>query len=79
MEYNYKRGNKMNHTDLLKEGTLNDDLIHYPPHGKVFKGNYIAIIERYTFANEWCNRKELIRFRSKKQLYKYLNKHYPNY
>lgn len=66
-------------TELLQEGVLNDDVIHYPEEGKIFKGRYIAIIERYEFANEWSNQKIVRRFRSEESLEKYLNKHYPNY
>jgi hypothetical protein len=64
---------------LLKEGVLNDDVIMYPEEGKVFKGNYIAIVERYEYANEWSDTKVVKRFRDENQLEKYLNKFYPNY
>ena len=66
-------------TELLRQGALNDDVIHYPEEGKIFKGGYIAIIEEWTFLNEWNNRKEVRRFRSQKSLNEYLSKNYPNY
>ena len=65
--------------ELLKEGVLNDDVIMYPEEGKVFKGNYIAIVERYEYANAWSDAKVIKRFRDESQLEKYLNKFYPNY
>ena len=65
--------------ELLREGVLNDDVIHYPENGKVFKGNYIAIVERYEYANEWSNKRIVKRFRNEESLKKYLDKFYPNY
>jgi len=66
-------------TVVLMEGVLNDDVIHYPLKGKVFSGNYIAIVERYEYANEWSDTKVVKRFRNENQLEKYLDKFYPNY
>lgn len=65
--------------ELLKEGVLNDDVVMYPESGKVFKGNYIAIIERYEYANAWSNKRIVKRFRNEESLNKYLDKFYPNY
>ena len=66
-------------TELLCEGVLNDNVIHYPDEGKIFKGGYIAIVEEYIPVNDWSNRKQLKRFRSKERLQAYLGKHYSNY
>jgi len=65
-------------TELLCEGVLNDNLIHYPNEGKIFKGGYIAIIEEHIPVSEWSNRKRVTRFRSKERLQAYLDKHYRN-
>jgi hypothetical protein len=62
---------------ILKEKTLSDDLLLMPSEGKVFNGNYIAIIKKYVYLNEWSDREEVRRFRSEKQLKKYLSKNYP--
>lgn len=64
---------------ILKAGTLNDDILKISDKGKVFKGGYIAIIEYYTFENEWCNSVKYVRFRSQKSLDKYLKSHYPEF
>ena len=66
-------------TYILNEGTLNDNLICTAEEGKVFKGNYIAIIKEYSFLNSWQNKETLKRFRSEKSLENYLNKNYPQF
>jgi hypothetical protein len=66
-------------TELLQEGVLNDSVIMYPDKGKVFKGQYIAIIKEYRFLNEWNNQEQVKRFRTEESLEKYLAKNYPNY
>ena len=66
-------------TDILQEGVLNDDYIIYPEQGKVFKGNYIAIVVEYRYATAWSNSEHTRKFRSEFQLNKHLKKHYPNY
>ncbi len=63
---------------ILKERPLSDDLLLMPSEGKVFKGNYIAIVKEYVYLNEWSDREEIRKFRSEKQLKKYLSKNYPN-
>lgn len=65
-------------TELLSEGVLNDNVIHYPEDGKIFKGGYIAAIEEHVPVSEWSNRKQIKRFRSQNSLDKYLAKNYPN-
>jgi len=64
---------------ILKENVLTDDVLHLPNVNYLFKGGLIAIIESYTFQNTWSDKKELINFRSRKSLQKYLSKHYPNF
>ena len=67
------------HQFILRENTLTDNVLILPEEGKVFKGNYIAIIKEYKFLNEWSNKLEIKRFRSFEQLEKHLNKFYPEF
>lgn len=62
---------------VIKERTLNDDTLHIADNGKVFSGNYVAILERFSFANEWSDKKEIKRFRKMDTLHSYLSKNYP--
>ena len=64
---------------ILKENVLTDDILHVPNKGKVFKGNYIGIVEQYTFLNAWNDKKTVKRFRSQERLNKFLDKNYPNF
>ena len=61
---------------ILREGVLNDNTLTLADEGKVFKGNYIAILKEYVFASAWHNTEVTTRFRNEKQLHKYLNKNY---
>ena len=51
-------------TELLKEGVLNDDVLHIAPEGYRFKGGYTAIVEYYTYASAWHNHKHTRRFKT---------------
>jgi hypothetical protein len=64
---------------ILKENVLTDNLLHIPREGKVFKGNYIAIIEEYTFLNAWNDKRSVKRFRKQDKLDSYLSKNYPEF
>lgn len=64
---------------ILKENVLTDNILFVADKGKVFKGNYVAIIKEYVFKNSWSDREVIKRFRSEEALTKYLNKKYPNY
>lgn len=64
---------------VLQENALTDNLLHIPEDGKVFKGNYVAIIEEYVFLNSWSDRKIVKRFRKESTLNKYLDKNYPDF
>lgn len=64
---------------ILKENVLTDNILFVADKGKVFKGNYVAIIKEYVFQNSWSDREVIKRFRSKEALTAYLNKKYPNY
>jgi len=64
---------------VLFEGVLNDDMLHIANEGKVFKGGYIAVIEYYTFLNEWNNKKHYKYFRTLATLERYITKKYPDY
>jgi hypothetical protein len=66
-------------TIILRDGVLNDDTLHIAREGKVFKGNYIAIIEYYTFQNAWYNKRHIKRFRNQESLNKYLFINYPEF
>jgi hypothetical protein len=64
---------------ILRENTLTDNVLLLAEEGKVFKGNYIAIIEEYTYANEWSDKLSVKKFRSHDRLNEYLDKHYPEF
>lgn len=66
-------------TYILNEGVLNDDTLLLPDENKVFKGQYIGIIEYWTYQNCWSNNKHVIKFRTENRLQQYLKKHYPNF
>jgi hypothetical protein len=61
---------------LLKENVLTDNVLLVASEGKVFKGGYIATVKENTFLNAWQDKETVKRFRSKEQLFKYLNKSY---
>jgi hypothetical protein len=61
---------------ILKESVLNDDTLIVSDKGKIFKCGYVAIIEYWTFQNEWSNKKHIKRFRSKQSLMAFINKNY---
>lgn len=65
---------------ILKENVLSDNLLLLADNGKVFKGNFIAIIREYGYQNCWADKliKE-VKFRNEKTLYNYLYKHYPEF
>lgn len=64
---------------ILREGVLNDDTLYLPDTDMLFKGNYIAILKRYTYQNEWSNSLQVKKFRSESSLEKYLEKNYPEF
>lgn len=67
-------------THTIREGVLNDDLLHIiTDDSKVFKGGYKAVIEYYTYANEWSDRVNFKRFRSLDRLHEYLDRNYKGY
>jgi hypothetical protein len=63
-------------TFILKEGVLNDAILLIPDKGKIFKGNYIAVLKYYKFLNSSSNKEYIVKFRSIDRLKKYLNKNY---
>ena len=69
----------MAQTFVLQENVLTDNLLTIPEDGKIFKGNYIAIIEEYSFLNSWCDQLKVKRFRKQNLLDKYLQKNYPEF
>jgi hypothetical protein len=62
---------------MLREGVLNDDILTLPEKGKVFKGQYVALVKYYKFATAWSNSEHVKRFRSRERLEQYLDKNYP--
>lgn len=58
---------------------LNDDTLYLADEGKVFPGNYVAILEYYTFANEWSDKKHTKAFLSHETMQKFINKRYPDF
>ena len=66
-------------TYILKENVLSDDELLLADEGKIFKGGYIAILKIHTYLNSWNDEQTIKRFRSEKELQKYLNKYYPTF
>lgn len=64
---------------ILRENVLTDDILFVPSEGKVFKGNYIAIIKEYTFQNAWTDKLKVKKFRSEERLTKHLSTKYPEF
>lgn len=64
---------------ILRENVLTDNVLLLAEEGKVFKGNYIAIIREYFYATSWSDREKITRFRNESALNKYLNKNYPEF
>jgi len=62
---------------ILRENTLTDNILLIASKGKIFPGKYIAIIKEYHFRNAWSDEETIKKFRSKNQLFKYLDKKYP--
>jgi hypothetical protein len=61
---------------ILKENVLTDNILLIADKGKVFKGNYIAIIKEYHFSTSWSDKETVKRFRNLNQLHKYLSVNY---
>jgi hypothetical protein len=66
-------------TFILRERPLTDNILMLADEGKVFKGNYIAIIKENTFLNEWSDKERVKKFRKQKMLDNYLTKNYPEF
>ena len=66
-------------TFILSERVLTDNVLLLPDNGKVFKGNYIAIIKEYRFLNAWSDKERILKFRKQERLEKYLTKNYPEF
>jgi len=64
---------------ILKENVLTDNVLLMSDEGKVFKGNYIAIIREYTYSTAWSDKLSVKKFRSKDILVNYINKKYPEF
>jgi hypothetical protein len=63
---------------ILKENVLTDDILLVPKNGKIFKGQFVAVIKSYSFANSWNDEETVHRFRSKERLLSFLDKNYPH-
>lgn len=66
-------------TFILRERPLTDNILMLADEGKVFKGNYIAIIKENTFLNAWSDKESVKKFRKQESLNNYLNKNYPEF
>ena len=66
-------------TVILNERPLNDDTAYIADDGKVFKGNLVAIVEYYTFANEWSDRYHRRGFKTIDALHKFVDNRYPEF
>ena len=66
-------------TYLLKENTLSDDVLLLADDGKIFAGGYFAIVEFFTYANEWSDKKHIQKFRSQKSLEQFLKRNYKGF
>lgn len=66
-------------TFIVNERPLNDDMLYIADRGKVFKGGYIALLEYYTFANAWSDRKHRRGFKSLEAMRKFITKRYPDF
>jgi len=64
---------------VLQENVLTDNLLIVPNKGKVFKGNYIALIKEYCFQNAWSDKETVKKFRNKDRLFAYIDKVYPEF
>ena len=63
-------------TIILRENVLSDNTLYIAEENKIFKGGYVALLKEYTFANEWCDKESVKRFRSKERLTNYLSRNY---
>jgi hypothetical protein len=63
-------------TIILRENVLSDNTLYIAEENKVFKGGYVALLKEYTFANAWCDKESVKRFRSKERLTNYLSRNY---
>jgi len=63
-------------TIILRENVLSDNTLYIAEENKVFKGGYIALLKEYTYANAWCDKESVKRFRSKERLTNYLSRNY---
>jgi hypothetical protein len=61
---------------ILRENVLTDNVLLIADKGKVFKGNYIAILKEYKYLNAWNDKETILKFRSEKSLLNYLSKNY---
>lgn len=63
-------------TFIIRENPLTDDKLYIAGGGKCFTGNSVAILEYFTPANEWSDRRNIRKFRTIEAMQKYLSKHY---
>lgn len=66
-------------TLILNERSLNDDTVYIADQDKVFKGQLVAVVEYYTFANEWSDHKHTKGFKTMESLQKWVDKRYPEF
>lgn len=64
------------HIETIKEGVLNDDILYISDEGKIFKGNYEAVLEYWTYQNTQSNNKNIRRFKTYENAQKFILKNY---
>ena len=62
---------------IVNKRVLSDDVLYLPDRGKIFKGNFVAILEYHTFLNEWSDQKHRRGFRTMANAVKFMHKRYP--
>lgn len=63
-------------TQILRENVLTDNTLLISDEGKFFKGGYKAILQEFSYKNDWSDKKQIKRFRKLGSLKKYLTKNY---
>lgn len=66
-------------TYLLRENVLSDDVLLLADEDKIFAGGYFAIVEFFTYANAWSDKKHIKKFRSQKSLNEFLKRNYKDF
>ena len=66
-------------TFVLSENVLTDNLLITTDKNNLFENNYIAMVKEYFYATSRSDKEKITYFKSENSLYKFLEKHYPNF